>query len=547
MPDCSTAAYPKPDRKSPTLRPPSPADLVIVVERRRDFRWPDPGGRVMTAGAYVAATTGRPRRVINLCRHADYLSAGYYASLLAEARGDRVIPALRTLADFAGKADLADAVADLNAGLVNLPPPPPGLTRHTAAVYFGRTPEPGLAPGLADVAARLFQRLDCPLMRLTLAHDDRAGWRIDGVAPLGPDAVPRDHDAFFLDALDAYVRRRWQCPRGPAAPSFTLAVLHDPDDSLPPSKAATLSHLARVGADLGVRVEVIGRRDYRHLARFDGLFIRETTAVPHHTFRFARKAEALGIPVVDDATSILRCTNKVYLAEALAAHGVATPRTRLVTRATLADLAATQGFPAVLKVPDGAFSRGVERVMDIDAFHRVAARLLARSEIILAQEYLPTAFDWRVGVLGGEVLFVAQYHMCPRHWQIVRHGADGSHDEGATRAVAVADTPPAVLAAALTAARLMGTGLYGVDLKQMVTGPRAGEVVVIEVNDNPNLDVGAEDRAAGSLLWRRVIGHFLTAAGRAPLPGSTSLSPADLPLAERAALARTAAVRAAVA
>jgi glutathione synthase/RimK-type ligase-like ATP-grasp enzyme len=232
---------------------------------------------------------------------------------------------------------------------------------------------------------------------------------------------------------------------------------------------------------------------------------------------------------------------------------VATPRTRLVTRATLAEVAAALAFPAVLKVPDGAFSRGVERVMDIDAFHRVAANLLARSEIILAQEYLPTAFDWRVGVLGGEVLFVAQYYMCPQHWQIVRHGADGSHDEGATRAVAVADTPPAVLAAAVDAARLMGNGLYGVDLKQLPTG----EVVVIEVNDNPNLDVGAEDRAAGPLLWRRVIGHFLTAAGRTPVPGSTAVAAADLPaadlpaaglsVADRAALARAAAVRAAVA
>ncbi|MDE1146648.1 MAG: RimK family protein [Azospirillaceae bacterium] len=499
------------------------------MERRRDFRWPDPAGRVMTAGAYVAASAspGRSRRVINLCRHADYLSAGYYASLLAEARGDRVTPALRTLADMTG-TDLADGLADLDAGLGTLPPPAAGAERRVANIYFGQTPD----AGLANLAARLFQRLDCPLMRLTLVFREGA-WHIAGVAPLGPDGVPPAHDALFLSALDAYARRRWQHPRGRAAPAFTLAVLHDPADPLPPSKAATLAHLARVGADMGMRVEVIGRRDHRHLASFDGLFIRETTAVPHHTFRFARKAEALGIPVVDDPTSILRCTNKVYLAETLAGHGIATPRTHLITRDGLARAAATLAFPAVLKVPDGAFCRGVERVMDIDAFHRVAAGLLDRSEIILAQEYLPTAFDWRVGVLGGQVLFVAQYHMCAHHWQIVRHGADGSHDEGATRAVAVADAPPAVLVAALKAARLMGNGLYGVDLKQTAEG----RVVVIEVNDNSNLDVGAEDRAEGPQLWRRVLRHFLDHRRGA----------ASLPPAEQAALARTAAVRAAVA
>ncbi|MDZ5648772.1 RimK family protein [Nitrospirillum sp. BR 11828] len=541
MPDCSPAVSRQLDLNPVPARPPVLAgtDLIVVVERRRDFRWPDPGGRIMTAGAYAAAGPGRPRRVINLCRHVDYLSAGYYTSLLAEARGARVTPALRTLVDLADRhmADRHD-LADLNAGLAHLPPPPAGITEHTANIYFGRTPD----VGLGDVAARLFQRLDCPLMRLTLVHADGRGWRIAGVAALGLDAVPLAHDLVFMNALEGHVRRRWLRTRAPA-PAFTLAVLHDPADPLPPSKAETLDHLARVGADLGVRVEVIARRDYRHLARFDGLFIRETTAVTHPTFRFARKAEALGIPVVDDTTSILRCTNKVFLAEALAGHGVATPRTRLVTRATVAEVAASMTFPAVLKVPDGAFSRGVERVMDPDAFHRVAAALLARSEIILAQDYVPTAFDWRVGVLGGQVLFVAQYHMCPQHWQIVRHGADGSHEEGATRAVAVTDTPPAVLAAAVAAAGLMGNGLYGVDLKQTA----AGEVMVIEVNDNPNLDVGMEDRAAGPVLWRRLIGHFLTAAGRVPMPGSITPAATEHAATEHAALARLAAVRAAVA
>ena len=46
-------------------------------------------------------------------------------------------------------------------------------------------------------------------------------------------------------------------------------------------------------------------------------------------------------------------------------------------------------------------------------------------------------------------------------------------------------------------ANLIGDGLYGVDLKQ------AGDkVVVIEVNDNPNIDCGVEDVYLGDDLYK---------------------------------------------
>lgn len=57
---------------------------------------------------------------------------------------------------------------------------------------------------------------------------------------------------------------------------------------------------------------------------------------------------------------------------------------------------------------------------------------------------------------------------------------------------------------AVETARLIGQGLYGVDLKQ--TGNR---VLVIEVNDNPNLDAGIEDAVLGDELYRRVLLAFV--------------------------------------
>ncbi|MDU5676888.1 MAG: RimK family alpha-L-glutamate ligase, partial [Pseudomonas aeruginosa] len=57
---------------------------------------------------------------------------------------------------------------------------------------------------------------------------------------------------------------------------------------------------------------------------------------------------------------------------------------------------------------------------------------------------------------------------------------------------------------ALEAAGLIGDGLYGVDLKQ------AGDkVLVIEVNDNPNIDAGVEDGQLGDELYRRILQAFV--------------------------------------
>jgi glutathione synthase/RimK-type ligase-like ATP-grasp enzyme len=69
-------------------------------------------------------------------------------------------------------------------------------------------------------------------------------------------------------------------------------------------------------------VEFLERADYGRLLEFDALFIRETTAVNHHTYRFARRAAQDDLVVIDDPQSILRCTNKVWLAQRMTRAGV---------------------------------------------------------------------------------------------------------------------------------------------------------------------------------------------------------------------------------
>ena len=497
-------------------------DHLIVVEKLADFRWAGADARadsrVVTAEEFISErseTRGdagrRARKVINLCRNYDYLSLGYYCSLLAEARGDRITPSVETILDLQHRHTQQASLARLDRLIAGLDEVPRSVNSLSFHVFFGHVED----PELADLARKAFELFRCPLLEIELERPEGLnGWKTKTVKALDPREVDVSRDKLFVGALEEFTRRRWSPARVQAAPKMDLAILHDPGDPLPPSNLVTLQRIVEVGQSMDIAVELIRRQDYSRLTQFDALFIRETTAVAHHTFKFAKKAAAEGMPVIDDPGSILRCTNKAYLAELLRGNGIATPHTRLVSRLTLARFEDSLNYPVVLKVPDGSFSRDVKKAQDFRQFQDIAGAMFKDSAIVLVQDFMYTPYDWRVGVLGGEPLFVARYHMVRDHWQIIKHAGAGAATEGRTEAVSLAQTPQAVLDTAVAAARLIGDGFYGVDLKQTDAG-----VFVIEINDNPNLDVGAEDKVLGDALYRRLLAHLLAKfEGRSETP-----------------------------
>src|SRR5690606_11348347 len=199
------------------------------------------------------------------------------------------------------------------------------------------------------------------------------------------------------------------------------------------------------------------------------LFIRETTNINHHTFQFACRAEAEGLAVMDDPQSIIRCTNKVYLADLFSTRGIPTPKTRLISNlspAILDNIASELGFPLILKIPDGSFSRGMVKAEDRAALDNGVAELLKHSALLLAQEFVYTDFDWRIGVLNGKPLYACKYFMARDHWQIYDH-ANTADPSGSFVTMPTYEVPKAVINTAIKAASMIGNGLYGVDLKQL--------------------------------------------------------------------------------
>ncbi len=53
---------------------------------------------------------------------------------------------------------------------------------------------------------------------------------------------------------------------------------------------------------------------------------------------------------------------------------------------------------------------------------------------------------------------------------------------------------------AVKASKLMGLGLYGIDIKAI-----DGKLMVIEINDNPNIDFGVEDEYYGDKVYSDIL------------------------------------------
>ncbi|MBN1426624.1 RimK family protein [Candidatus Fermentibacteria bacterium] len=474
---------------------------AIIVRFMKDFKWAASPFQVITARHYLDNPTMFPpkTRIVNLGRNYEYLGHAYYCSLLAEARQHRVIPSVRTLLELRTKRLYAPLLGDLEAVLAaacrRQEPPRPRFGIH---IFFGHSD----MPQFQRFGRRVYELFRAPILRVDVHRSE--AHRIRSIRILDIDQLPEDLENLFEERLREFVRADWSSPRKEPTPRHMLAILHDPKAPLPPSNEQALRRFIRAGESMGLGVELVQRKDLSRLAEYDALFIRETTGLTDHTYQFAQRAEREGLVVIDDPASIMRCTNKVYLAELLRRRGIPTPKTLVVSRRHLPRVLDELPLPLILKIPDGSFSRGVHKVESRSQFEEVASRLLDDSDLILAQEFMYTQFDWRVGVLNGKALFVCQYHMARHHWQIVSHGPDGSARFGGFETFAVDDAPPEVVNTAVKAAALIGDGLYGVDLKQTDRG-----VFVIEINDNPSIDHGVEDRALKDKLYELIMQEFL--------------------------------------
>jgi glutathione synthase/RimK-type ligase-like ATP-grasp enzyme len=287
-----------------------------------------------------------------------------------------------------------------------------------------------------------------------------------------------------------------------------MAILYDPEEQFPPSNRTALNLFLSEAKKMNINAELITEHESARLMEFDALFIRQTTAVNHVTYQLAQKAQQADMVVIDDPASIIRCTNKVYLKELLDREVIPAPKSKLLFKGkprSYAEVTECLGNTMVIKIPDGSFSMGVSRISNESEYNQLLEKLFQRSSILLAQEFVPTEYDWRIGVLNGECIFACKYFMARGHWQIYQHKSTGNTRTGRVETMPIHQVPKQVVRLAARVSAAIGKGLYGVDIKCVDKNP-----MVIEVNDNPSIDHGIEDTILGNELYRIILREFIT-------------------------------------
>lgn len=438
---------------------------------------------------------------INLCNDLSYNSEGYYCSLLAKARGHKIIPNVETINKLTSEAlyyldKSSQKICNQYIKKNNIEE---GLWHMD--IYFGTCRE----EGLEKVARYIFDQFPYPVLRVVFNTKEKN--QIESIRSISIVELNDNQQDYFADALDNFSKKVWREPRSKKPYRYDLAILHDPCEPFPPSDKRALNRFIDLAKKMNVNAELITSEDSNRLMEFDALFIRQTTELNHITYQLALKASQADMVVIDDPVSIIRCTNKVYLKELLDKEQVPTPKSTLLfssNKNSFQELEKLLGSPIVIKIPDGSFSHGVKKVKSQDEFENTLEKLFSQSAIVLAQEFIPTEYDWRIGIINKEPIFACKYYMAKGHWQIYNHKNNGKSSSGDSETVPIYNVPKIVLKTAIRATSIIGKGLYGVDLKQV-----GDKCYIIEINDNPNLDYGIEDAILGDELYNKILREFV--------------------------------------
>ena len=205
--------------------------------------------------------------------------------------------------------------------------------------------------------------------------------------------------------------------------------------------------------------------------------------------------ERQGVPVCNGSLAIAQSRDKLRALQLLSQHDVGIPRTALArdARAVSAAVDAVGGTPVIIKLLQGTQGVGVMIADSKPAVQSMLDTLWGLGQNIILQEFIAEAkgSDIRALVVGNEVVAAMR-----------RTAKDGEFRSNLHRGGAGVQTEldAAYREAALTAARVMGLHVAGVDMLESTQGPR-----IIEVNSSPGLR-GVES-TSGLDVAQRIVAH----------------------------------------
>ena len=207
---------------------------VILVDQPRDLPNAETPHKVITTTEYLARPRlfemGRPK-LVNLARSYAYQSKGYYASLLAEARGHRVVPTVETMLELREQKLYEHALPELEDELnrcARRADFQPGA-EHRLMVCFGIARD----PRFESFGRLLFDWFRCPALEVIV---EPGTWlSIDRIRPRNITRLANGEAEFFRQSLHNHTKREWRDPKARSVAKYDLAVLYDPNEKTAPS------------------------------------------------------------------------------------------------------------------------------------------------------------------------------------------------------------------------------------------------------------------------------------------------------------------------
>ncbi len=225
----------------------------------------------------------------------------------------------------------------------------------------------------------------------------------------------------------------------------------------------------------------------------DAVITRIRPSITFYGCALARQFESMKIYTINSSAAITQSRDKLFSLQLLLKNGVNIPTTGFANSPIDTNdlIEMVGGAPLIVKLLEGTQGRGVVLAETKKAAESVINAFKALNANLLVQEFVKEAEgkDLRCFVIDGKVVASIQRQAAPGEFRANLHQGGSAH---------VVKISPEERKLAVTAAKVLGLSVAGVDIIRSAKGP-----LLLEVNSSPGLE-GIES-ATGKDIARMMI------------------------------------------
>ncbi len=214
------------------------------------------------------------------------------------------------------------------------------------------------------------------------------------------------------------------------------------------------------------------------LGKVDGVIPRIGASATFFGLAVVRQFEMMDVACLNSSAAIQSSRDKLLCFQLLSVHDVGLPATAFAaqTEDVKAAIQSLGGPPVIVKLLQGAQGVGVVLAETIRSAEAIVDAFQSLNQNILIQEFIreSAGADLRAIVIGNRVAAAMRRRSSPGGFR------SNLHQGGSAEAVRL---PPEYERTAVSAAKILGLHVAGVDMLESSSGPK-----IIEVNSSPGLE-----------------------------------------------------------